>query len=135
HAAARAAVRHGMTAAALSQGGSADPRWWRLALGGAVAGYAFFAAFSTAGVALSLGAMFLLVLLRPRVLWQARPWREPAMLLGLALFAWIAVHTLATSGFTAQARGAINRYHELLLAPMLLVLLRDPAQRRRFLRW
>jgi heptosyltransferase-3 len=124
-----------MNVAVDMEAGPADPRWWRLALTAAVAGYAFFCAFSSAGVSISLFVLFVLTLLRPGVFLAARPWREPVLLIGLALFAWIAVHTLVTSGFTKQAGGAINRYHELLFAPMVMVLLRDPAQRRTFLRW
>lgn len=116
-------------------GPGADPRWWRMTLTGAVAAYGFFTAFSTAGVAISLVFLFALALLRPRVVLDAQPWREPTMLIGLLLFGWIAGHTLLASGFTAEARGTINRYHELLFAPMLMVLLRDPAHRRIFLRW
>lgn len=124
-----------MNPGSVMQDGGAQPRWWRLALTGALAGYAFFAAFSTAGTAISLFALFVLALLQPRVFLDARPWREPVLLVGWALFAWIVAHTLLTTGLDRQAGGTINRYHELLFAPMAMVLLRDPAQRRLFLRW
>lgn len=124
-----------MTSSVAMQAAGTEPRWWRMAVGCALGSYAFFAAFSSAGVAISLAAMFMLVLLRPAVFLRARPWREPALLLGLALFAWIATHTLVTSGFNTTASKLVNKYHELLFAPLVMVLLRDPAHRRLFLRW
>ena len=110
------------------------PRWWRVSLSGALASYAFFSSFSPAGVYFALVALVALTLARPRALLDARPWREPVMLAGLLLLAWIALHTVFTTDTVGLWRGTVNRYHELLFAPLLFALLRDAGQRRLYLR-
>ena len=112
----------------------AAPRWWRLTLSAALAAYAFLSSFSPAGVYIALAVLVMLALARPRVLWSGRPWREPVMAVGLVLLAWIALHTGVASGAVGAWRGTVNRYHELLFAPLLLVLLRQATQRQLFMR-
>ena len=106
---------------------------WQRCVLVAMAALGFFAPFSTAGVSISGVILIVLVLLRPHQLRQARPWAQPVMAIGLVLLAYIAVHTLWVTGFNAKALSAINRYHELLLAPLLFVLMLDPRHRRTFL--
>jgi ADP-heptose:LPS heptosyltransferase/O-antigen ligase len=108
--------------------------WWRAVLVGALACYGFFAGFSTAGMSIALVVLFALSLLRPRAVWGAVPWRNPVIMAGLALFAWITAHTLVTTGFTVDARRVINPYHELLLLPLMVALLREGRHRRVFFR-
>lgn len=104
------------------------------ALAAALAALGFFLPFSTAGVSLSLAALALLALPTAPALWRSAPWRDPVMATGLLLLAYIALHTLLTSGLTPAAGQAINRYHELLMAPVLFALLRLVSARRAFFR-
>ncbi len=114
--------------------GPADgPGRWHALLSVALASLGFFLPFSSAGVAITLGGLLALALARFRVIRLSRPWREPAIVAGLALFAFIAAHTLWTSGFTWRALTAVNHYHELVLAPLLLALLQDARHRRVFI--
>ncbi|MDP3759835.1 MAG: glycosyltransferase family 9 protein [Ramlibacter sp.] len=100
----------------------------------ALAALGFFAPFSSAGVAIAMGALVLLALLRVPALWAPAPWRNPVMAAGLLLLAFIAVHSLAFSGWTEVTLHAVNRYHELLFAPLLLVLMADARHRLLFMR-
>ena len=50
------------------------------------------------------------------------------------VLAFIALHSLASSGWTEDTLHAVNRYHELLFAPLLLGLLADARHRLLFLR-
>lgn len=104
------------------------------ALAAALAALGFFLPFSTAGVSLSLAALALLALLAAPAVWRTAPWRDPVMAAGLLLLAYIALHTILTSGLTPAARQAINRYHELFMAPVLLALFRLVSARRAFFR-
>lgn len=87
-----------------------------------LAAFGFFLPFSVAGTAIGLGVLALMALAAPRAVWRSRPWRDPVVAVGLLLFAYIAVHTLWTSGATPAAWGLINRYHELLMSALLLAL-------------
>jgi heptosyltransferase-3 len=107
---------------------------WNFLLALALAGLGFFLPFSSAGVAFAEAALLALVLVRPGVIARAAPWKEPVMAAGLLLFAYIAVHTLATSGWGRASGGAINKYQELVLGPLLLALLQDARHRRVFIR-
>jgi ADP-heptose:LPS heptosyltransferase/O-antigen ligase len=100
---------------------------WQLALSATIALMGFFLPFSTAGVSIAEVLVLLLILFRPSSLAGPEPWREPMMACGLALLAYIAVHTLVVSGTGRESVQAINGYQELLVAPLLLALL----QRRR----
>jgi O-antigen ligase len=94
----------------------------------------FFLPFSTAGVSLSMAALLLVALpLAPR-LWASRPWREPTVAIGLLLLAYIAAHTLATTGWTVQSGNIVNKYHELLMLPVLLALFRAVTHNGVFIR-
>jgi ADP-heptose:LPS heptosyltransferase len=100
---------------------------WQFALSATIALWGFFMPFSTAGVAIAEVLLLLLILFHPSSLAGPQPWREPVMAWGLALLAFIALHTLIVSGTGRNSVHAINGYQELLLAPVLLALL----QRRR----
>jgi O-antigen ligase len=84
----------------------------------------FFLPVSVAAVSLLLVGLLAVAVLAGPALWRSRPWRDPVIALGLLLFMYIGVHTLWTSGFAAPSWKAINRYHELAVAAVLLVLFR-----------
>jgi ADP-heptose:LPS heptosyltransferase/O-antigen ligase len=107
---------------------------WSGLVSAAIGSCGFFLTYSTAGVALSLGALLALALVRPRAILQTRPWREPVMAVGLLLLAYIALHTLVFSGATKASLSMINHYQELLLAPFLLAFLQHRPFRAAFLR-
>jgi heptosyltransferase-3 len=107
---------------------------WHFAVCTAFAVLGFFLPFSTAGVANASVVLIALSLLRPRSVWSARPWAEPTMAIGLVLLAYIALHTFLTTGLEWAGLRAVNQYHELLLAPVLLACLQDPRHRRVFIR-
>ncbi len=121
-----------LTATAEPMGRDQPPAWWRAGVSVCFASLGFFLLFSSAGVSLSLAGLLAFALLRPRALWRTRPWKEPVMAMGLLLLAYIAGHTLWTSGPGAGTARIVNQYHELLLAPLLLALLQDVRQRRVF---
>lgn len=120
--------------AAVGQGDRAALTPWQLLACTAFAALGFFLPFSSAGVSVALGVLALLVLARPRVILRTQPWKEPAMMAGLALLAYIALHTLWMTGANRAGVEAVNRYQELLLAPVLFALLQDARCRRVFLR-
>ena len=103
------------------------------ALACALAALGFFLPFSPAGVSVSMLALLLLALAAAPSVWRSAPWREPAMAAGLLLLAWIAIHTLWSSGFSREAANTINRYHELAVAPLLLALFLLVSRKRAFL--
>jgi len=107
---------------------------WLGALGIALAALGFFAPFSSAGVAIAMGALMLLALVRTHALWALAPWKNPVMATGLVLLAYIAAHSLVFSGWSEDTLHAANRYHELLFAPLLLVLMADARHRILFMR-
>lgn len=105
---------------------------WSWALTGSSAMLGFFLPFSTAGTAIGTVLVVLLLLARPRQLVSGAPWREPAMAVGLLLLAYIGLHTLGASGWTREAGATVNRYHELLICPLLLAAWTDERARRAF---
>jgi ADP-heptose:LPS heptosyltransferase/O-antigen ligase len=107
---------------------------WSACLAITLAGLGFFLPFSSAGIAIAMGVLIVLALVRPRPVGRTEPWKEPVMAAGLLLFAYIAVHTLWTTGLQPASWQAVNRYHELLIAPLLLALLSDARHRRIFFR-
>jgi heptosyltransferase III len=100
----------------------------------ALAVLGFFLPFSSSGVSLSMAVLLLLALARPRTILSAQPWKEPTLAVGLVLLAYIAMHTLWTTGATVAGLEAVNHYQELLLAPLVFALMRDATCRRVFLR-
>lgn len=108
--------------------------WLDRLLGIALAALGFFLPWSVAGVVGSIGALFLLALAAGPALWRSVPWREPTIALGLVLLGFIAIHTLVMSGIAPVTWHTVNRYHELLLLPLLLVMFRLGAGRRGFFR-
>ena len=109
-------------AAALA--GPRSERAYQAVLTGALAALGFFLLFSSAGTSLALFALLVLCFLAPRRIAALAPWRLPAFGAGLLLLAWIAVRTVAGAGWTRGSAGAVNRYHELLMLPLLWALLR-----------
>ncbi|WP_053076774.1 glycosyltransferase family 9 protein [Caenimonas sp. SL110] len=105
-------------------------RIWHSWVSFALASLGFFLPFSSAGVAISMGVLLALAAMRPRQLIRAAPWRDPVMATGLILFAFIALHTLVMSAIDGATFGAINRYHELLFAPLLVAMLQDARHRQ-----
>ncbi|MDB5856597.1 MAG: putative rane protein [Ramlibacter sp.] len=99
-------------------------RIYQAALSGALACLGFFALFSSAGVGFALGVLLILCCLPPSRVFQFAAWREPVVAIGLVLLAYVALRTLAADGFAASTYDAINRYHELLLLPLLWALMR-----------
>lgn len=108
-------------------------RAWQVAASVAVAALGFFTGFSPAGVSMALAVLLATVLLRPAVVLQARPWREPVMATGLLLLAYVTLHTLWVDGPRPLTAHTVNQYHELLFAPLLFALLQDA--RLRVLLW
>jgi len=107
---------------------------WQAVLAVALGALGFFLPFSPAGVAVSMGVLLVLGLARPRTIWRLAPWKDPVMAAGLGLLAYIVAHTLWSTGLTAASWHAINRYHELLFAPLLLAMMGDGRHRLIFMR-
>jgi len=107
---------------------------WQAVLAVALGALGFFLPFSPAGVAVSMGVLLVLGLARARAIWRLAPWKDPVMAAGLGLLAYIVAHTLWATGLTAASWHAINRYHELLFAPLLLALMGDGRHRLIFMR-
>lgn len=112
-----------MAAVQPGTGPSGAERAYQGALSGALLALGLFLPFSTAGVSLSMAVLLLLCLLAPRRLWATAPWRQPMLLVGLLLLVYIGLHTLAVSGVPRVAGTEANRYHELLMLPLLWGLL------------
>ncbi|AEG93206.1 O-antigen ligase family protein [Ramlibacter tataouinensis] len=93
-------------------------------LAGTLAVFGFVLPFSPPAVALAMLALLLLLLPAAPALWRSAPWRDPVIAVGLALLAYIALHTWVVSGFTASSGRLVNHYHELLMAAVLLGLFR-----------
>lgn len=107
---------------------------WHRTLGLALGGLGFFLPFSPAGVSIAMGVLLALALARPRATWSQAPWKDPVMACGLLLLAYIAAHTLWTSGPQQASWNAVNKYQELWMAPLLLALMHDSRHRQIFFR-
>lgn len=112
------------------------PSWtatdWALTVGLAL--YGFFATSSVAGMNIAQLLLLLVAIpLLPRIV-QLAPWRCPPMLVGLVLWAYIALHSLWRTGWTANTWHAINHYQELLLAPLFFALMQLVPDKRVFYR-
>lgn len=115
-----------------------EPAWGRQAeraLPWLFTSLGFFLPMAPAPVSVLLAILIVFaVVLAPRLL-ALEPWREPTVIIGLLLLAWIAGHTLWTSGFDVrEAVPAVNRYHELLLPLVLIPLFRLAGRPDAFLR-
>lgn len=95
--------------------------------------FGFFLPFSVAGVSIMMLVLLLVAVGCAPAIWRSAPWRDPVMAVGLVLFGFIAVHTLAVSGTDPEGLAAINRYHELIMAPILFALFRLVSRPRAFL--
>lgn len=98
-------------------------RAWRAALPGLLAALGFFLPFSTAGTSIAMAVLLVVCVLAAPRIWQLAPWREPMAAVGLVLLGWIAARTWLGEAWGPQALSAVNRYHELLMLPLLLALL------------
>lgn len=110
------------------------PRWLDRSLIVALTLLGFFLPWTPAGVSIMLAVLSLLGLLAAPKIWRSAPWRDPIIAVGLALLLYITLHTLWVSGFTPAAGRAINGYHELLMAAILLPLFRLVSQPHWFFR-
>lgn len=102
-------------------------------LAGALAAFGLFLPFSTAGVSIMLGVLLLIAGLMARRLWRMQAWREPVLGMGLVLFAYIALRSLAETGLHGHPLKLVNHYHELLMIPVLYTLLRASTHRKAFI--
>lgn len=99
-----------------------------------VAGLAFVLVLPPAPVSLMLALLICAALPLATKVLALRPWREPAVAIGLALLAWTAIHTLWTNHFDwIGALDELNRYHELLLALLLVPIFRIAGRHPLFL--
>ncbi len=101
-------------------------------LAGSLAVFGFVLPFSPAAVSVLMVVLLLIALLVAPALWRCAPWRDPVIAVGLALMAYIALHTWLVSGFAPGASRMVNRYHELLMAAVLLALFRLVSRPRGF---
>lgn len=93
-------------------------------LTGSLGTLGFFLPFSSAGTAIALAALLVLACCVPMRIWRLAPWRLPVIAVGLVLLAWIALRTLAEPLAPGLKLSAVNRYHELLVVPLLWALLK-----------
>lgn len=107
-------------------------RAWQRALSAGLATLGFFVLFSTAGVYFGLAVLAVVCVLAPARLLQLKPWREPVLASGLLLFTYIVLRTLADAAAPREALAAINRYHELLMLPLLWALMHNARRPQAF---
>ena len=93
--------------------------------------------FSSAGISIGMALVLLSCLFLAPSVWRARPTREPVALIGLALFAYLAVHSWLMSGLSPtpwpmEAGKVIGKYQELWMLPLLWAWFRAGGQRRWF---
>jgi len=100
------------------------PASFDIALAVALAVLGFFLPFSVAGVSIMLLVLAVLALSAAPSILRSAPWRDPVVAVGLLLLAYIATHTLVMSAFQPGSLKIVNRYHELLMAPIFLALFR-----------
>jgi heptosyltransferase-3 len=108
---------------------SSGPRHWDTLVATGTVLLALGLPWSTAMVAVGGGLLVIAFLWDWRTALEIKPWREPAMAIGLALLAFIVVRTVVADESIA-ALHRINQYHELIIAPVLLVVWRKPQHRR-----
>lgn len=89
--------------------------------------------FSPAGVSVMLAVLLLLALCSAGTLWRTQAWREPVAAIGLVLLGYIGLHTLLVGPWTWAGLSVINKYHELLLFPVVLAILVSTSRRQPFL--
>lgn len=89
--------------------------------------------FSPAGVSVILGVLLLIALCSVGTIRRTQAWREPTAAIGLLLFAYIALHTLIDGPWTLASLSAVNKYHELLLFPVLLALVVSSSRPQAFM--
>lgn len=102
-------------------------------LGVAMAALGSVLLFSTAGTALLTAVILAIALASPKRVWRTAAWREPTAALGLLLFAYIALHTAVAGPWSAASARVLNKYHELLLFPVLLAVFTLASRPRAFL--
>lgn len=112
---------------------AATERTFQRVLSAALASLGFFLLWSTAGISLSLAVLLGLCLAAPHRIWALRPWRDPVLAIGLVLLAYIALRTFAGEGLNGGSVGALNRYHELLMLPILWALFRIARRPQAFI--
>lgn len=111
--------------------------WHKLrewALMGGLAFFGFAVCSSVAGVNIGKAWLLLVALLYAPSIWRIAPWKNPVMAMGLVLLAFITAHTLWHDGWSVLTRQTVNRYQELLMAPILLALMAVSPNRRLFYR-
>ena len=89
--------------------------------------------YSSAGVSMLLGVLLLIALCSVGTMRRTEAWREPTAAIGLLLFAYIALHTLLDGPWTLAGVSAVNKYHELLLFPVLLAIIGSTTRPQAFL--
>jgi O-antigen ligase len=102
----------------------AGERIFQPTLSAALAALGFFLPWSTAGTSLSLIVLLVLGIGAAGRLVRLRPWQQPVLVVGIVLMAWIVLRTLV-EGPGPRTLVAINRYHELMMIPLLWVLMRS----------
>ena len=107
--------------------------WRDAATQAALAALGLVLPYSSAGVSMLLGVLLLLALCSLGTMRRTEAWREPTALIGLLLFAYIALHTLLDGPWTPAGASAVNKYHELLLFPVLLALVGSTTRPQAFL--
>ena len=90
----------------------------------------FVLPFSVAATSWVMAGLLVMALVLGRAWWQTRAWREPVMLIGLALLVFIAVRSV---GQSAEGWSVALRYRELAFAMVLLGLFRLVTLRDGFL--
>ena len=110
------------------------PHWLDRSLTVVLTFFGFSLAWTPAGVSITLAVLALLALVAAPAIWRSAPWRDPVIATGLVLLTYITLHTLWISGFTLTAGQTINRYHELVMAAVLLALFRLSSQPHWFFR-
>lgn len=102
------------------------------ALSGTLAFFGFVLPFSPAAVSVAMAVLLLFTVLLAPSVWRSAPWRDPVVAVGLVLLAYIALHTWTVSGLGPGAGRMVNRYHELLMAAVLVALFRLVSRPRWF---
>lgn len=102
-------------------------------LTGLLAVFGFVLPWSTAAVSVGMGLLVVFAAWHAPAAWRTAPWRDPVVAAGLALLAWITLHTAVVSGLDRERIGVINQYHELLIGAVLLALYRLAARPQWFI--